>query len=144
GWIDRGRAVLCTMQDPASVRDLAAWMADPDHAEARAVCASELARWPGAEPLRGPIFAGALGVREGWLTRSEIDPAVVAAAYARGTPRMREHLVPVLADAYAHQALGYDRLRKAVYADDAATSSARARACSTLPVQAEDEWRRGE
>ncbi len=74
GWIDRGRIVLCTMQDPDSLPELAAWMADPDHPEARAVCASELATWPGAELLRGPIFARALRIQEGWLARSEIDP----------------------------------------------------------------------
>jgi hypothetical protein len=144
GWIDRGRIVLCSMQDPTALREVVAWMTDSHHAEARAVCTSALATWPGAESLRGPIFEHALRIQEGWLSRSEIDPAVVAGAYVMGTPEMREQLVPVLTAGHERQALGYDRLREAVCADDRAMSSARARACSTLPVEAEDEWRRGE
>ncbi|HLK89861.1 MAG TPA: hypothetical protein VKZ18_08205 [Polyangia bacterium] len=72
----------------------------------------------------------------------EIDPAAIAAATVRATPELLERLVPALAEAYARHALGYDRLRAAVCAHDESMSSNRARACATLPVQAEDEWRR--
>jgi hypothetical protein len=48
----------------------------------------------------------------------------------------------VLADARAHHALGYDRLRAAVCAHDDTMSADRARVCATLPAQAEREWAR--
>ena len=63
----------------------------------------------------------------------EIDPAVVAAANVMGTPELYEALLPVLAMARAHQALGYDRLRDAVCAGEGAMSDERARACATRP-----------
>jgi hypothetical protein len=137
GWVDRGRVLLCTMQDPASIGDVAAWIADPLHAAAQAVCTAELATWPGAALLRGPIFARAVRKRGfGW----EIDPPVVAAANVMGTPDLREQLVPVLVSAYAHHALGSDRLRDAVCTEDAEMSNERARACSTLLAGVEQEW----
>jgi hypothetical protein len=141
GWIDRGRILLCTMQDPTALGELPAWMADVDHDEARAVCASELATWPGAGPSRGPILARALRRHSGnWPDNWEIDMAVVAAANAMGTPELREQLVSVLATARARQAVGYDRLRAAVCTDDGIMSADRVRVCSTLPAQAEDDW----
>jgi hypothetical protein len=147
GWIDRGRILLCTMQDPASLSELTAWMTDvgKDHPYARAVCASELATWPGAEPLRRSVLARAIQkVGVDWWGRWEIDPAVVAGASAIGTPELREQLVPVLADAHAHRALGYDRLRDAVCTNDGSMSGDRARRCSPLPTEAEDGWRRSD
>lgn len=142
GWIDRGRILLCTMQDSTVLGELPAWMADVDHDEARAVCASELATWPGAGPSRGPILAHALRRHSGnWPDNWEIDTAIVAAANAMGTPEVREQLVSVLATARARQAVGYDRLRAAVCTDDGMMSADRVRACSTLPAQAEDDWR---
>jgi hypothetical protein len=141
GWVDRGRILLCTMQDPGSLDDVADWIADPVHAAAQAVCASELATWPGAEPLRDPIFERAVRkLTFGW----EIDPAVVAAANVMGTRELREQLVPVLVSAYAHRALGYDRLRDAVCTEDSDMSIERGRACSTLPAGVEAEWPRSE
>jgi hypothetical protein len=142
GWIDRGRILLCTMQDPASLGEVAAWTADPDHAEVRAVCVSELATWPGAESVRDQILGRAVrqpaGSRQG---RWEIDPAVVATANVMGTPELHEALLPVLAAAHAHQALGYDRLEEAICAGAGTMSEDRARTCSTPPADAEDEWR---
>jgi hypothetical protein len=140
GWIDRGRIVLCTMQDPGSLDELATWLADLDHPEARAVCVSELATWPGAEPRPVPILAGAVRQTRSFREPWEIDEAVVAAANAMGTPELREELVPVLAAAHARHAVGYDRLRVAVCTNDGAMSVDRARACSTLPTEAEREW----
>ncbi len=72
----------------------------------------------------------------------EVDPAVVAVANVAGTPELLEQLVPVLAEAYARHALGYDRLHAAVCAHHAAMSSNRARVCATLPAEAEHEWSR--
>lgn len=138
--VDRDRMVLCTRQEPGVLAELGAWMADEDHPLARAVCVAELATWPGAEVARRTILAGAVRRPEGgsW----EIDPAIVAAANVMGTFELREELVPVLAEAHAHHAIGYDRLRAALCAKDAAMSGDRARVCSTLPAQAEDGWRR--
>ena len=138
--VDRGRVVLCTMQDPGVLAELGGWMADEDHPLARAVCVAELATWPGAEVVRRTILAGAVRRPEGnsW----EIDPAIVAAANVMGSSEVREELVPVLAEAHAHHAIGYDRLRAGLCAEDATMSGNRARACSTLPAQAEDGWRR--
>jgi hypothetical protein len=141
GWVDRGRILLCSMQDPGSLADVAAWIDDPHSLGAKAVCASDLASWPGAEPLRDPIFARALRRRAfGW----ELDPAIVAAANAMGSPELREQLVPILVMANAHHALGYDRLRDAVCADDGAMSNERTSACATLPVEAEVDWPKSE
>lgn len=137
GWIDRGRILLCTMQDPASLGEVAAWMDNDFQSDVRAVCASELATWPGAEGIRSEIFARAVQKRGfGWA----VDHAVVAAANVLGTPELHEQLVPVLAAAHAHHALGYDRLREAVCAGDSEMSAARARACATFPADAEEEW----
>jgi hypothetical protein len=92
--------------------------------------------------VRGQILGRAVRKREGnWQGRWEIDPAVVAAANVMGSPELHGVLLPVLAGAHAHQALGYDRLRDAVCMNDRTMSSDRARACSTLPVEGEDEWR---
>ncbi len=140
GWVDYGRMVLCAMQDPGSTHELQAWMGDGDRPGARAVCVAELATWPGVEQQRKAILAAL--VRKTGVFTWEVDPAVVAAANVIGTPELLEQLVPVLADAYAHHALGYDRLRAAVCAHDEAMSGNRARECSTLPAQAEQEWRR--
>ena len=129
------------MQDPASLGDVAAWIDDAHFPSVQAVCASELATWPSAAPLRGPIFARAL--RKG-MFGWEIDLAVVAAANAMGSSELREELLPVLASANAHHARGYDRLRDAVCTDDGAMSSERADACSTLPAEAEGEWPQSE
>lgn len=104
------------------------------------MCIAELATWPGVEQQRQTILAAL--VRKTGVFTWEVDPAVVAAANVIGTSELREQLVPVLADAYAHHALGYDRLRAAVCAHDEAMSGNRARECSTLPSQAEQEWRR--
>jgi hypothetical protein len=137
GWVERGRILLCTMQDPASLAEVDGWIADRHLAAAQAVCASELATWPGAESVRGRVFAGALQRQTfGW----QIDPALVAAANTLGTPELREALVPVLASAHERRAVGYDRLRDAVCADDAEMSEERGRACSSLPAEVEDEW----
>jgi hypothetical protein len=137
GWVDRGRILLCSMQDPASLGEVAAWIDDPTSLAAKAVCASELVSWPGAEPLRDPSFTRALRRRAlGW----ELDPAIVAAANAMGSPELREQLLPILAMANAHHALGYDRLRDGVCKDDGAMSNERTAACSTLPVEAEVDW----
>ena len=139
-WIARGRILLCTMQDPASLGQVDAWMADADP-QVRAVCVSELATWPGAELVRGPILGRAVRKRRGsWQGRWEIDQAVVAAANVVGTPDLAEELLPVLVAAEAHQALGYDELRDAVCTNEETMSHDRARACSTLPTDAEDEW----
>jgi hypothetical protein len=140
GWVDSGRMVLCAMQDPGSTHQLEAWMGDGDHPGARAVCVAELATWPDVEQQRKTIFAG-LARKTGVFTW-EVDPAAVAAANVIGGSELLEQLVPVLADAHRHHALGYDRLRAAVCVHDEGTSGNRARACSTLPVEAEHEWRR--
>ncbi|HEY7373819.1 MAG TPA: sterol desaturase family protein [Polyangia bacterium] len=139
GWIDRGRILLCTMQDPDSRGDVTGWMADPEHAEARAVCASALATWPAAERQRAAIFARAYRASG---SRWEIDPAVVAAANVMGTFELREELLSVVDRAQWREARGYDRLRAGVCTDDGAMSVDRARACATLPAVAEDEWQR--
>jgi hypothetical protein len=116
-------------------------MDDPLLTDVRAVCAGELATWPGAEPLRGPIIARAVRKRAfGW----EIDPAIVAAANVVDTPELNEQLMPVLAAAHERHALGYDRLRNAVCMDDAEMSAERARTCATLPAGAEDDWPQSE
>jgi hypothetical protein len=139
GWIDRGRVVLCTMQDPESRGDVTGWMADPDHAEARAVCASALVTWPAAERQRAEIFARAVRASG---SRWEIDPAIVAAANVLGTFELREELLSVVERAQRREARGYDRLRGAVCTDDGAMSVDRTRDCATPPAEAEDEWRR--
>jgi len=138
--VDRARMVRCTRQDPGVLAELGAWMADEDHPLARAACVAELATWPGAEVARRTILAGAVRRPEGgpW----EIDPAIAAAANVMGTSELREELVPVLAEAHAHHAMGYDRLRAALCAKEATMSGDRARVCATLPAQAEDGWRR--
>jgi hypothetical protein len=142
GWIDRGRILLCTMQDPSSLGGVATWMAESGHAEVRAVCVSEIATWPGAESVRDQILGRAVRQPAGsWPVRWEIDPAVVAAANVMGTPELYDELLPVLAAAHAHQALGYDRLEEAVCAGGGTMSEDRARTCSTPPADAEDEWR---
>jgi hypothetical protein len=145
GWIDRGRALLCTMQDPGSLGQVAGWVAVPGHAVAPAVCADALATWPGAESVRGPIFEQAVRRRPASLFgRWEIAAAFVAAANAMGTPELREQMVPVLVAANVHHAIGYDRLREAVCRDDGTMSGARRSACLTLPAEGEDGWRRDE
>jgi hypothetical protein len=137
GWSDRGRILLCTMQDPASLDEVAGWMDDPSSPDVRAICASELATWPAADGIRGAIFARAVQKRGfGWA----VDHAVVAAANVMGTSELREQLVPVLATAHEHHARGYDRLRDGVCTDDGKMSAERTRACATLPDGAEDEW----
>ena len=138
--VERGRMALCKMQAPGVLAELGAWMADEEHPLARAVCVAELATWPGAAVARGTILAGAVRRPQGnsW----EIDPAIVAAANVLGTSQVRDDLVPLLAEAHAHHALGYDRLRAGLCAEEATMSGNRARACSTLPAQAEDGWRR--
>jgi len=144
GWIDRGRALLCAMQDPASLGEVAGWMAVPGHAVAPAVCASALATWPGAESVRGAVFEQAVRKRPASFGRWEIAAAFVAAAHAMGTPELREQMVPVLVAANVHHAIGYDRLRDAVCPDDGTMSEARRSACVTLPAEGEDGWRRDE
>jgi hypothetical protein len=138
--VDGGRVVLCRRQEPGVLAELGAWMADEEHPLARAVCVAELATWPGAEVARRTILAGAVRRPEGgpW----QIDPAIVAAANVMGTSEVREELVPVLAEAHARHAIGYDRLRAALCANEATMSGDRARVCATLPAQAEDGWRR--
>jgi hypothetical protein len=144
GWIDRGRIVRCAMQDPAALTQMDEWMesAYRNHPEARAVCASELATWPDAKL----VFSGILtrSVRRVGRETWEIDIAVVAAANVMGTPELREQLVPVLVAAHMSRALGYDRLRAAVCTNDGTKSRDRAHACSTLPAEAEREWRASE
>lgn len=140
GWIDRGRIVRCAMQDFPAYNVLADWMADYFAPESRAVCASALATWPDSEHVRADIFARALRENHTSWAHWEVDEAVVAAANVLGTAELREQLVGLLVAAHTHQALGYDRLREAVCASDATMSSARARACSTLPAAAEHEW----
>jgi hypothetical protein len=141
GWIDRGRMVLCAMQDPAALGEVGAWMSDEDYPAARAVCAAALATWPGAEPLRRSILAGAVHrTRLRSPGRWQIDPAVVAGAAAIGGPELLEWLAQALTEAHAHHALGYDRLRAAVCSADGALSNDRARVCSTLPAQPDDDW----
>jgi hypothetical protein len=141
GWIEQGRIMLCAMQDPGSLAEISAWMADAHvYGEARAVCASALATWPGAEPQRFVIATRAVRARGDWRPRWEIDPALVAAANARGTPELREQLVPVLVAAHARRARGYDRLQDAVCTDDGKMSAVRTRTCSTLPLEAEADW----
>jgi hypothetical protein len=144
GWIDRGRIVRCAMQDPAALTEVDEWMDSTyrNHPEARAVCASELASWPGAELVFSGILTRSVRRvgREAW----EIDMPVVAAANVMGTPELREQLVPVLVAAHMSRAVGYDRLRAAVCTNDGMMSGDRARACSTLPREAESEWRASE
>jgi hypothetical protein len=140
GLVEYGHMVLCAMQDPRSTQELQAWMGDGDHPGARALCVAALATWPDVGQQRKTILAGV--VRKTGVFTWEVDPAVVAAANVFGGSELLEQLVPVLADAHRHHALGYDRLRVAVCAHDDSTSGSRARACSTLPVQAEHEWRR--
>jgi hypothetical protein len=146
GFVDRGRIFLCTLEDPEAVtlHELEEWMSDADHPEAGAVCASELATWPLADGARAQIFARAVRRTRWSRGRWEIEEAVVAAANAMGTPELREQLAPVLVDAHARRAVGYDRLRAAVCADDGTVSVDQTNACATLPAAAEDEWSRGE
>jgi hypothetical protein len=73
----------------------------------------------------------------------EVHPEVLEEAEAAATPQEREKLVPVLDAANAHQAAGYDRLRAVVCAEGT-FSIERARACSDLPIRAEERWRRNE
>ncbi len=141
-WIDRGRILLCTLQDPDSLSEVPAWVNGPGHSEVRAICTGELATWPGAEAVRDQVLGRAVRERAGSIEgRWEIDPAVAAVANVMGTPELYDALVPVLATARAHQALGYDRLRDAVCDGDGPMSDDRARACATLPADSEDEWR---
>jgi hypothetical protein len=142
GSIDRGRILLCAMQDPAALADLPAWMADDDHAEARAVCASALATWPEANAVRARVLPNALRRHRGnWPDNWEVDPAIVAAANVLGPPELREQLVPVLEMARARRASGHDRLRVALCTDDETTSIERTRACSA-PAETERDWGR--
>src|SRR3569833_2190691 len=87
---------------------------------------------------------GSIAVRthHGPVADWEIDEAIVAVANVLGTVALREQLVPVLAAAHAHGALGYDRLRDAVCTDDGMMSSRRAQVCSTVPTGGEHAWRR--
>jgi hypothetical protein len=141
-WIDRGRVLLCTLQDPDSLSEVSAWVTGPDHAEVRAICTAELATWPGAAAVRDQVLGRAVRERAGSIEgRWEIDPAVVAAANVMGTPELYDALVPVLVTARAHQALGYDRLRDAVCDGEGPISDDRAPACATLPADSEDGWR---
>jgi hypothetical protein len=142
GWIERGRIIRCAMQDPAALAELDEWMSNPYQPEARAVCVGELATWPDAAlALSGTFERSVQRVSpETW----EIDDAVVAAANVMGTPELREQLAPVLVAAHMRRALGYDRLYAAVCTNDGAMSGDRARACSTLPAEAEREWRSSE
>ncbi len=139
GWIDFGRRILCAMQDPRSAHELKTWMNDDDHPGARAMCLAELATWPDMEQQRNMIFAGL--VRRTDMFEWGVDPAIVAAATDFGTSELHDQLVPVLADAHVHHAVGYDRLHAAVCAHDEGMSATRARACATLPAQAEARWR---
>lgn len=141
-WIDRGRILSCMLQDPGSLSEVRQWVTGVDHVEVRAICSAELATWPGAEAVRDQVLGRAVRERAGSLEgRWEIDPAVVAAANVMGTPELHDALLPVLALARAHQALGYDRVREAVCDGEGPMSDDRARACATLPADAEDEWR---
>ena len=135
--IERGRVVLCAMQDPGALTELDAWMADRESPAARAVCVAALATWPDAEAARRTVLAGA--VRQAKDDSWEIDPAIVAAANVMGTSALREQLVPVLTEAHARRAAGYDRLRAALCVDSTMSGN-RMRACSTLPAGAEDRW----
>jgi hypothetical protein len=102
-----------------------------------------------AAPARAQGEAEAQALREtirGPLRRThspfswEIAPVIVARAGAVSRPELRDMLVPVLVTAYEYRAAGYDRLRAAVCRDDGAMSSERARTCSTLPAEAENQW----
>lgn len=140
--VDRGRILLCTMQDPDSLSQVPMWVTGLDHSEVHTVCTAELATWPGAEGVRDQVLGRAVRERAGDIDgRWEIDPAVVAAANVMGTPELHDALLPVLVTARAHQAVGYDRLREAVCDGEGPIPDARARACSTLPRDSEDEWR---
>lgn len=142
-WIDRGHVLLCLMQDPGSLGEVAAWIDDPDHSAVRAVCVSALATWPDAKAVRDQVLGRSVRKSPGNLHgRWEIDPAVVAAAGEMGTPELLEALLPVLAAARDHQAFGYDRLRDTVCMAEGTPSEEHARACATLPVDAEEAWRR--
>ena len=141
GWIERGRIMRCAL-DLASRSNLKAWMADPYAPAARAICASEVAARPGEASLRDEILANAVRTHHGSVADWEIDEAIVAVANTLGTVALREQLVPVLAAAHAHGALGYDRLRDAVCTDDGMMSSRRAQVCSTVPTGREHAWRR--
>jgi hypothetical protein len=140
GLVEKGRILLCVMQDPASLREVATWMAEDRYADARAICAAELATWPAVDSQRRAPFAAAVRDRGFRLPSREIDPAVIAAANALGTPGLRELLVPVLVSANTQRARGYDRLHDAVCTDDGTMSDARARACSMLPFDGEYDW----
>lgn len=145
GWIEAGRTMLCAMQDPGSLAEVPAWMEDAHRfGEARAICVSALATWPGAEAQRTMVGLRVVRARGDWLTRWEIDPAVVAVANALGTPELRESLVPVLEVAAERRARGYDKLQDAVCMKDEQVSRARARACATLPLEAEHDWWQGD
>ena len=142
GWVERGRILLCTMQDPAWLVEAKAWSLDGFQPEARAVCMAELATWPDSGPWGQPGLARAIRRATGSWAAWEIDEAVVAGANVMGTPELREQLVPVLAGAQERRALRYDRLRTAVCTDDGAMSAERARVCSTSTAGAERQWRR--
>ena len=140
GSIDRGRILLCAMQDPSALADLPAWMADADHAEARAVCVSALATWPGAEAVRARVLSNGLRRRRGnWPDNWEVDHAIVAAANVLGPPELREQLVPVLETVRGRRASGHDRLREALCTMDDTMSPERTRACEA-PAETERDW----
>lgn len=81
--------------------------------------------------------------RPGWETW-EVEPTIVDRANEASTPAQRDQLVPVLAAAHARRAIGYDRLRAAVCANDDTMSDDRARVCATLPAKGEDDWRQSD
>jgi len=143
-WTQRREIGFGTVQDLATLGEVAASRAEGNHPEARAVTASELTTRPRAL-LSGALLASAIRLRQGhyWETWY-VDPDVVAQANAMGTPELREQLVSVLAAAHAHRAVGYDQLHAAVCTNDGTMSSDRAHACSTLPTEAEEEWRRSD
>ena len=73
-WIDRGRILLCTLQDPASLNEVPAWVTGLDHSEVRAICTAELATWPGAEAVRDQVLGRAVRERAGSIEgRWEIE-----------------------------------------------------------------------
>ncbi len=93
-WVDRGRILLCTLQDPDSLNEVPAWVTGLDHAEVHAICTAELATWPRAEAVRDQVLGRAVRERAGSIEgRWEIDPAVVAAANVMGTPELHDALL---------------------------------------------------
>ena len=128
------------MQDPAALAEVPAWMADPDHAEARAVCVSALATWPGAAAVRAQVLSNGLRRHRGdWPDNWEVDHAIVAAANVLGPPELREQLVPLLETARVRRASGHDRLREALCTMDDTMSLERTRACAAS-VETERDW----